>query len=484
MSDNDLIKILKTFTTGETKEFKKFIASPFFNNRTAVIKYYDFLHRFHPDFPKEKIKNENAFKFLYPRKKFKDSVIRRLSSFLNELSEKFILYNAFENNTHYYNKFFTTELLNRRLNSLFEKKVAKIDKEYENFSDGIDTFFLMKYHYTQDKMSNHMMNHDDHLLPDLAIDRINNSKLNDLILTLLNLRTLYVNEKNFKIDYSNALFTKLVDLNAIEKFILHLEEIKHKYYPIIAIHFYEVMAFKHPENEIYYKKFRELISKTAGKFSQIERLNFYSMLEGVCMLKVESGNLNYLDELFSAYKEMLNKKLYSFTKDGSFVLKIFRNILILSAYLGEIKWLESFLKKYSAKLPAGAKDSMHNLSKAIVAFEKKEFEKSLGLLSKIDYEMFYFKIDLKNLQLKLFYELGYFEQALSLIDTYRHFLKNDRVLSERSREKIKKFLELAKTLVSAKMKNDKFKFHKLRKSLDSFNDVFNKKWLYEKVSAF
>jgi hypothetical protein len=341
----------------------------------------------------------------------------------------------------------------------------------------------MKYHYTQDKMSNHMMNHDDHLLPDLAIERINNLKLNDLVLTLLNLRTLYVNEKNFKIDYSDALFNQLVDLNSIEKFILHLEKIKHRYYPIIAIHFYEVIAFKHPENEFYYKKFRELISKTAGKFSQIERLNFYTMLEGMCMLKVEGGNLKYLDELFSAYKEMLANKLYSFTKDGSFMIKIFRNVLILSAYLGEIKWLENFLKKYSQKLPAGAKKSMLNLSNAVIFFEKKQFEKSLEYLSKIDYEMFYFKIDLKNLQLKLFYELEYYDEALSLIDSYRHFLKNDKVLSERSSAKIQKFLEFAKALVTAKSKNDEFKFHKLKKSLDSFNDVFNKKWLLEKTIA-
>ena len=47
---------------------------------------------------------------------------------------------------------------------------------------------------------------------------------------------------------------------------------------------------------------------------------------------------------------------------------------------------------------------------------------------------------MKNLMLRTFYELEMYEQAFSLVDSYKHFLSNDKILSRNEKQLNKNFL--------------------------------------------
>src|SRR5258706_14034499 len=83
----NIIRILKTFTGDEMREFGKFVNSPFHNNRSEVRRYFSEIKRFYPSFQQSNFSKEEIFSRIHPDKKYRDDVIRRLSSNLFRLAE-------------------------------------------------------------------------------------------------------------------------------------------------------------------------------------------------------------------------------------------------------------------------------------------------------------------------------------------------------------------------------------------------------------
>lgn len=63
----------------ELREFRKFVRSPFHNNRKDVIRYYDALKKYSPEFNIDEIAKEDIFHKLYPGKKYDPNTIVLLS---------------------------------------------------------------------------------------------------------------------------------------------------------------------------------------------------------------------------------------------------------------------------------------------------------------------------------------------------------------------------------------------------------------------
>ena len=65
MKNTKLIQLLGTFTTAEMNELGKFVRSPFHNESPKMIKLYDALKKYHPDFENKKFTKENIFSMIY-----------------------------------------------------------------------------------------------------------------------------------------------------------------------------------------------------------------------------------------------------------------------------------------------------------------------------------------------------------------------------------------------------------------------------------
>lgn len=98
---------------------------------------------------------------------------------------------------------------------------------------------------------------------------------------------------------------------------------------------------------------------------------------------------------------------------------------------------------------------------------------------KVELNHFMLKPDLKNLMLMTFYELNMYENAISLIDTYNHFLSNDKTLSTLEKRKHKNFVNIVQKMIAYKtFSNPIIKFD-IEKGLE--NDLPEKEWVIEKM---
>jgi hypothetical protein len=133
MIKTNAILILKTFSDEEIKLFEDFLNSPFHNKNTKVIKFFNLLIRYHPDYKDEEISKENLFKELFGKSKFKESYIRNLFSDLNILAERFLQCIHVTNNLTF-DKLLLEEMKSRDLVELIRKKINTFEKNL--FSPG------------------------------------------------------------------------------------------------------------------------------------------------------------------------------------------------------------------------------------------------------------------------------------------------------------------------------------------------------------
>jgi len=123
---------------------------------------------------------------------------------------------------------------------------------------------------------------------------------------------------------------------------------------------------------------------------------------------------------------------------------------------------------------------MYHYGLALVKFLKKDFTASLLELNKVKNDYIILKMDIKSWALKNYYELGYYEQALAFIDSYRHFLNKNRLITEYLKERHLNFVKFTSELI--KRSAGETKDGQLKNNIKVVQNVVHKDWLLEKLS--
>jgi hypothetical protein len=160
-------------------------------------------------------------------------------------------------------------------------------------------------------------------------------------------------------------------------------------------------------------------------------------------------------EGLNVYKKMIENDAYSISENEYMQALTYRNVIQFCLTNKDAKWLEYFIGKYSDKLSPDLRNDLRNFAYADLYFMQKKFEKALEVISKINHEFFLFKMDLKNLLMKIYYELNYTEPAFSLVDTFKHFITNSKEISELHKETIKNYIKYYFIILRIKSKQSK-----------------------------
>jgi hypothetical protein len=204
------------------------------------------------------------------------------------------------------------------------------------------------------------------------------------------------------------------------------------------------------------------------------------MLINMCRKFEKTDEEKYTREKFEIYKLQLEKKAYSSYPNAPLTVDKFRNIINAALYLKEIKWTESFIPEFKEMLPENMRDDITALAAAYLYAEKGEFERALEITAKVKLEYFAYKPDLKILQLRCFYELGYTEEAFSSADALRHFMKSES-LTLAKQEAIHEFLNYYVQLLKLSLSGDKRSASILLKEINDNHILSQKSWFLKKV---
>lgn len=490
MYTHPVIELLKTFTEKELMRFLKFLNSPYFNNRRMMVKLFKTLRTYYPEFESKNFTKHHLYKRIYGKAAYNDSTFRNLMSDLLKFIQQFLKLEATEKNEVESQFFLTTELINRGEYNLFRNKIEKMEKSVieSNTMDG--DYFMNLYRINTDAFyinlltkkvlkknfvlseSEKMINGIIYIMMYFILETI---KHND---NLLKYSRAYNIKKNFD---TVSQFLEIFNFKRMIDYVDNNSGIK---LPIIEVYYNLLKTFTFFEDEKYYFEFKNSLLNVSGKLGANDNHFLHTRLIDYCIVKKNTGAECSFDldrEIFDLNKIYVRNEAYRSGSNVYIPFDYFRNVLINCITVKELRYMEEFIKDNTKKLIPKHVHSVENYSHALLYFEKKNYPKAQALLNKIKFDQFVYKLDMKNLQLKLSYELGQFESAISMIDTYKHFLKNNALISESRRTLHNNFINFANMLIQLKNGKPKFTKQFLADKIEKTKNVFDKVWLKDKI---
>jgi len=484
------IQVLKTFSKEELKQFAEFLRSPFFNKNKNLIKLFDVLMKYHPEY---EIKNEKIYSKIYPGKEYHHDNMKKLMSEMYNLSEKFLINIEIQQETFANHRYVLVQLKKRNLRNLITlnlKEIRNLIDETNCFNIDINDQYLLissiqEFYNSEDKFTEDYFN----IIPEKH-QIVFGKFFENLMICVLEIKLM-----KFQTDYKPRdelinIFLKNSKIEDIVSKLLKSESFDDKFHYICNL----LLLFL-TDKEVYFYNAKKILLNNLNNLSDLNSkmiLRYIQLLEYYCVFKFnenlpqekryEFGQINFdLMKFRLQYLEKIEMK------NCQFGWLDYSAIVVKAISRNEPRWAEEFLEKFKRFVDIEMRDNVYYYSKALIEFSKKNFDEALRLTSKLKIKDFLiYKYYVHLLELKCYYELDLFDHAISKYDSVRHSitLRKPILLNDKMKGMFTKEFKFYNDLLRIKMNlNDQsnISIKKLKEEIINSNFNFNKKWYLEKI---
>ncbi len=482
MKDSRLIDILASFSLEEVESLCKFLDTGFIKSRRNIKSLLTCLMPFHPEYNEKDVNRHKIYSALFPNDEYNEKKLINLMSDLTKEAENFIKHTALDRDEIDSLLYLSKGYYDRKLLNHSMRVLNAIDKNLKpGFSPAKDYFakcrqveFLKGAYYTQKNDFEGLIETKKNYFEASAVQFIF-----DFIQLMSSVETI---SSTYGKQLDNKFIESVFKVVDVDKLFAEIDksDFTHKY--LIAMHYYSLMTVREPNEKKYYYLLKDEFYRNIELLDREEKYIIFNHLANYCAEETSRKNSEFYAEGLDVYKNMLKHQAYSFSEKEYIQVITYRNIIYFCNTVKDDEWFEFFIENYIETLSPELRSDMKNFAYGNLYFLRGNFEKSLESISKVEHEFFLFKSDLKNILLKIYYELDYYEQAFSMIDSYKHFLSNTNEISKEYKVFYRKFV--TRYLQLLKMKSGKSKDipDYIKRELSKETKIVNKNWLLEKVS--
>lgn len=378
ITNQNLVLVLRRFSTKELKNFSYFLDSPLHNTHPSVCDLFQLLKPFYPKFKIRPDDVEVIYQQLYPKaeKVMENAKVasrfRALSSRLLSRMKGFLAFQAYNKNETVKNQQLLTALAQKDLGKLFNKTLHQTEQQhlYEEIEQA-DTYLHLacleqqRFHYPafldQTKFKS--------LLP--IVEK--SAEYLDLYYALSRLK-LRVEQLN-----SNKIFSKASPIEPIANIIKPVQPLAG--FQSLLFQFYiELNQLLEKEgNEVLYHAFFEKLKQNYHQIDIVEQRTIYHKLTNYC---IRSNKLNaiFTTHLFNLYKFGIEHKYVFFNQHIEYLT--FNNIVITACLLKEFEWTQDFITNYHQNIsPTKIQNDVTRLSWAFWDMYQRNYQSVVDRLS-------------------------------------------------------------------------------------------------------
>lgn len=471
-SESNIIQFLKLLSKEEMKEFTKFVYSPIYNNRSEVSKFFDTIRKFHPSFKHKDFTKEKIFASLYPGKKYKDDAIRRLSSNLFKIGEEYASFKNIRADKYNYEKNLLDFYSSKGSDKFFIKQLSKLKAHMDE-----DTLRDAEYFYRLSLINEVERVYKLKFDPTYKKSGFEEQIKNLWKHTMISLMRLY----GFA-EFETYFFNKKYDLKYLNELIRISKDSNYMNSETVEIYFLLLKLYSDnkngTENDEIFNRLRILIDKNFSNFTKSECFNFYIHLFNYCNINKLKYNKDYSNVEFQLAEKMVESGLL--VQNGVIDPGWFRGIFFKAFNAGEMKFAEKFIEDYKIFIDGKDNENVVKHAYAQLAMHKKNYDDALHHLSTASYEHINDKWTIKNMYLKIYYEINAYEEFYYTIDSIKHLIKEEGSWNQNLIQPIRNFINYAAKLFKIKLGESKFLIEELRHEILK-SEVIGRKWLLEKI---
>ncbi|MCW3126900.1 MAG: hypothetical protein JWO03_2558 [Bacteroidetes bacterium] len=473
MHQTKLIQLLNRFDKNEIKEFEAFLGSPFFNTSEKLLTFYKLLIPYHPLYESPKIAKEKLYKKLHGATAYNDQTMRELISSLFKLAKEFISHHQLKHNP--------IQASNQRYDWLFQRGLVKIsEQELIQCEDMLTGYKERDYNfYYQRWLADfNVYQHQSEMMRDREYKLIKQMDFGQHLHSLNKYYLVRFLESYLYLFNMSKIYNTPMDHSIAG----HIDSFAEPYIGqgdrVLDILYYMYRLLATGE-ERYFFELKSLFQEYDGAIVKPIMLNLSVNMENYCLARLRTGNTKFGPELMQVYHLTVERELM--LENGELSYSLYRNIVIMGIDSGEKEWVNQFVEKYKAMLPAQFRDQIYDFCRAYILFEDKKYEEALMIVLTLTSFSDFYKIDIKNLTARIQYELGMFEQLSTLLESYPYHLNRESISMQR-KENTSLFSGFMKELVLLKHQYSDSSWKKLLNRTGETPTFSNKPWFMEKLA--
>lgn len=466
MIRSKIIELLRNLSKKDFLEFAKFVNSPYFIKRTDVVVLFNHIKTFSPDFSHEHFTKEYVFAKTFPDKKFNDELFRKYLSELYKLFLEYLAYNNFKKDNRSFSKHLIHELISHQ-------KFDDADKFADEYLSRLEASPVRNENYFYDKfvfakIKNSVGRSKEVVSSKSNIQPETDNLLKYSMLSIIKQFSIILNDRRFDITH--------YDYTLMNFFVKLLEDKKFIPDPVTETYYLVLKSNLELDNTGIYKNLKSNLEKYAEMFEYDEIVSLHIFLQNYCYIQIEKGNNHFLRERFLINKIIVERK-YGFV-NGYILPVVFDSITINALLIGETDWTLKFINEFGPLLENRHRENAINFNLSSYYLFIKDYDNAIRYLSKVNLNEYFDKIKTKALYLMIYYECRMFDSALSLIDTFKHFLFKNKSVPDYVRERTNNFLLVINHLI-------KFRLGEIKKfdpELRNKQAIMNRYWVQQKIN--
>lgn len=471
MFSDKLTTLLQSFSKYELNRFGKFLRSPWFNEQDDVVRLYELLRlllRKNEDALRV-LDKKSVWKSLYDKKPYDDAQLRRLASDLTQLGLQFLSEEKRRENP-------LRELLDQQdaldrpelrkhLGSL-EKQAMKI-LEQEKTPDVAHYLQSYQLHWQIFNRATKVVDTSNYLEKLAPADRALD---NFYLLQKLKFYTAWL--------IFSGMRAGAHEVSLPEGFLQMTESEHYRDNPLIATYRQVLHCLVDPEQETHYRQLRTLLNTHAAQIGKSDLRECYLIAQNYCAFKINQGRTEYYQENFELYKSIIEQEIL--LENGQLQEGIFKNIVTTGLRVGEYEWVEKFIQEYAEFLPQSIRENARSFNLANLYSRRREHARVIELLRNVEYSDVVYALGSKVLLVYTYYETNEMLVLDSLLDSFRIYLRRNKLISKNLKTEYGNFLSFVKKL-SSLLPRQQTEIEQVRQRIEKCKSVTSKKWLLEKA---
>lgn len=463
MHQTKLIRLYKTLTKEELKQFKKWILSPIHNQHPKVTQLFDFISN-RKVLTAISLKKERAFKAIYGSKAYDVYALNHIISYAYEVLVQFIDHlEAVEQEDW------------QKINTLRALKKRNLAKEAQKV--------LLKLKERQSKAP--LRNGDFYL--HAFVMEVEHFELNGTQKRSAgnNLRVLFQQLTHF---YSISILqyaciaTTHANVYKTSYDIPMLETVlalaKTSMNPVVQLYYWAYQALNHPKEVHYYEALKQYFYQHNELLALKERRDILLICINYAIKQFNTGDASFVQEAFSWYQFGLESELL--LDKGQLSQYAYKNIVGIAIKVQAFDWVVEFIDAYTSCLAKEIQQSYSHFAKAKYYFAQEQYDACKLLLIQMEYDDLFLNIDCKIMLLKIYYEEDSYEALDALLHSFGVFLNRKELMSYHKKN-YKNLISFTQKLYRPSNWNT-MKIAKLKAEIEQANPLTEREWLLEKLA--
>jgi len=467
MIKSQLVELLKTFSKKEIRDCKKWLNSPFHNQRQDVVELFEYFFYKKYIEKEKKLEKEVVFSYLFPKQKYDDAKIRQTMYFLLKFVEEFLVYD-YRTKEEITNKITLAKIYRERrhLNKYAQKATNTAYEQLEKQPHRDCEFHQSEYMIKREEMEFALEANRygaQKFMASMEAFNLNYAanKFKDLCITQSD-KDVIISKKEQQI------------INSLADYIA---DIDYTSYPAVVIFqkLYDILRY--PDHDKFIE-LKQIVISNLRYFNSKDKWNIFLSIINYCTRQMNQGQKQYSREAFIFYK--IGIEDHFFIRDGLLYRYLFRNIVSTGLNLKEFEWVEQFIDNYQTYLSDDHRENYTTFCLADLYYHRKEYDRAMQFLAAYEYDDILLNLNSRVMLIKMYYERNEVNSLEALLESSKVYIRRKKGIAKNYSIAYGNIIKYTQKLLHVNP-YDKSKKNKLRAEIQAANPLIAKEWFLEKL---